>query len=65
MCGIQRYLSNKNINILIYHSVFSHVTRESQVGSQAGNNPKWVKQVIIYVFSSFLLSFIQLLCTCQ
>ena len=65
MCGIQRYLSNKNINILIYCSVFSHVTRESQVGSQACNNPERVKQVIIYIFSSFSSSFIQLLCTCQ
>ena len=65
MCGIHRYLSNKNINIKIYRSIFSHVTRESQAGSQAGNNPKWVKRVIIYILSSFSSSFVQLLCTCQ
>ena len=49
------------MNTLIYQSAFSHVTQKSQVG----NNPKSVKWVIIYVFSSFFIQLlIQLLCTC-
>ena len=38
MCGTHTHLSVKNTNTLINCSVFSHVTPQCQVGSQAGND---------------------------